>query len=570
MYENLFPPTTHEASINPPPGTEERPWAWAFRQLARRRADVNTHLSARVVETVLFDGGEPSLWIFTSRDGEVLRRNADKLRLELVSERFCGSGPPTSRSSPYEPYATAVRRGVATGSRLHALILTESESYRMLRAPDEKSSVVAMQAFVQGASRSGSRFRCRVRIEGAARRPSTSVHKRLYTEGAADGFACVHPRSPGMFSRVSGSVEHKSHMSAFNAALGHITLGLLRHIEAVSQLQVVQLVADFVTDDNSQPWLVSMPEVLTKLPSKKAAARPASAAERLTSQGSESELLRPASAAAFLRHREQAHDDPFGGGRPKPWLRLHPSLSKCPEVQQKLIARGEAAECAGDYCWVRPRPFPQLSPKGQLDTSHGNVNRAEGTRAKALPATTIGRARFIVPYKVALSHVCRFASQSILLARVEKAIPLAKSMGERELLLGSGQPGSTHPSQPEKPRPFEFYSSGLCPTCLNSPLDPSPSLTCWLDAAWVCDHCYVTYSRLDKVRHQTLPPQVKGSDELKSCVPSSSPSKRERPGFVNAVHEWLALTDAALGRLPRKTASASKRLVVSHKQLDRK
>ena len=185
-----------------------------------------------------------------------------------------------------------------------------------------------------------------------------------------------------------------------------------------------------------------------------ASSRPASGRTRT--------LTRPASAAAFIG-AGRAYD-PHGsgivttGGRPPPWLRLHTPLKCSAEVQHKALFEGHAAECAGDFCQIGAEPIREEAPDG-------------GMGGSPIAPKDRGPATFQVPYK------------SILLARVEKEIPQVGGLANRNRLLESGQPGGLHPADPQKPHPFEFYSG-----------------------VWVCHHCYVSYCRLDAIRHQVRRP----------------------------------------------------------------
>ena len=72
--------------------TQRRTWTWTIKQLCCKRPDLGLRLRLQVADTILFELGEPNLWIFTAKSGEVLRRNNDRLRSDLVKVKLSGPG----------------------------------------------------------------------------------------------------------------------------------------------------------------------------------------------------------------------------------------------------------------------------------------------------------------------------------------------------------------------------------------------------------------------------------------------------------------------------------------------
>ena len=50
-----------------------RGWAWVFEQAWRPHPDTQERLRMHVPDTVLFNEGEPFLWVFTSKEGQLKR-----------------------------------------------------------------------------------------------------------------------------------------------------------------------------------------------------------------------------------------------------------------------------------------------------------------------------------------------------------------------------------------------------------------------------------------------------------------------------------------------------------------
>ena len=91
-------------------------------------------------------------------------------------------------------------------------------------------------------------------------------------------------------------------------------------------------------------------------------------------------------------------------------------------------------------------------------------------------------------------------------------IPQVGGLANRNRLLESGQPGRLHPADPQKPHPFEFYSG-----------------------VWVCHHCYVSYCRLDAIRHQVSPRPRPSTQK-----PAIDAAQRPCPTFLTGHFPHLA------------------------------
>ncbi|KAL1508004.1 hypothetical protein AB1Y20_007602 [Prymnesium parvum] len=522
-------------------------WVWSIRQLARKRPDTGTRLSVSMAQTVLFTGGEPVLWVFTSKTGEVLRKNHDKLRVSTVRDALCGRAIEDENSillGSELDYIATVRRGPSKAASLKALVLVERDLVQLLSF-EQRRSIVALQEYVKGSGHGGTRYRCQAALERAElRRLSFQVVKLCYATSNTGRRDAPHPRGGATSNTIGPATALKSQMTSFNAVLHKVTRDVLVHLEAVTRQRVTRLVADFVKDAHGQPVLISLPEVfLEPVEKKPAPPRPASASVIPRRRGSndgttipttptawwespapEKARTRPSSAAAFSNF-ERAFDHNGGiktsGGRPQPWLRLHPPLSRGSDGKLNLASQQKSVECAGDFCQVDTNQIGDDS-EGRRRTRVQHTQQRTPSQQRGLIQK--GHAEFIVPYK------------SILLARVEKEIPNVDNVKERCRLLESGQPGSVHPADPQKPHPFEYYSG-----------------------VWVCKHCYITYCRLDKVRQQTHPRQIQPD---RSAPTRPYPLKSQKPdgrGCING--------DPSLGPLPRHSFGTN-RLAVSANDLD--
>ena len=232
---------------------DKKPWAWSMRQLARKRPDTGARLRIAVAQTVLLESGEPVLWIFTAKTGEVMRKNTDKLRADLVRDTLCGrkleeeSAKPVARELPPDAetrYVASVRRGHKGACDLKASMLTEVELARILSG-EEKNTVVGLQSYIAGVTHSGTRYRCEAVLDAAAgqRRLGLSVSKLCYLGAAVGSKGTPHPRSGNGSSDVGPAFVIKCQMTNFNGLLQQATREIVAHLEAVTRQQATRVVA---------------------------------------------------------------------------------------------------------------------------------------------------------------------------------------------------------------------------------------------------------------------------------------------------------------------------------------
>ena len=164
-----------------------------MKQLCRQRPGLGTRLRIRMAETIIFEMGEPTVWIFTSKKtGEVMRRRSEKLRLDLLRERLVGrqpldpDQPPPLRSvgssevEESDRYVVAIRRGHGEQSSLKASIGTTPELNRALG--DEKGQLAALQEYIGDSTNSGTRYRVELtRDEGSLRMWSFTTRRQIPT-----------------------------------------------------------------------------------------------------------------------------------------------------------------------------------------------------------------------------------------------------------------------------------------------------------------------------------------------------------------------------------------------------
>ena len=251
---------------------ERRAWFWAFSQLVKPKPGLGasvSRLKLRIAETVLYESnGEAVLWLFTSKDGDVLRRDRKRLKLDTIVEtvqKHARQDALEAGSRPSQTYAACVRKGNESAPEVKALLLTEAE---LLEQGKEggglTGGLMALQVPVHPRGGGGTRYRCEAAVgpDGKSMRYTTT---KLAYLGAPTDADAPHPRSSaGASLGVGRAFSIKCTMNSFNDDLAKRTAAIIYHLNEVGRTKVVKLQADFILSAaTDEPTLVSLPLVNT-------------------------------------------------------------------------------------------------------------------------------------------------------------------------------------------------------------------------------------------------------------------------------------------------------------------
>ena len=242
---------------------EQRSWAWLFEHAWQPHPDTNERLRLHVPDTVMYRDGQPVLWVFTTKEGELKRKGSDKLKTPLVrdqllqraSECASGSGIGTryiavARSGHLKSLASDVTSAVLDAGALHEMAKQVM--------PD---SLLSLQQFVPARAGTNSRFPA----QGHAR-PQDDVAplpmRQALLPGRPRRERCAAPALGGGEAAQAACSEPlhpvfalRCVMQAFNAQLERLVNRLVSHVEA-SHLRVIHIEADFVQDSADRAWLI--------------------------------------------------------------------------------------------------------------------------------------------------------------------------------------------------------------------------------------------------------------------------------------------------------------------------
>ena len=249
--------------------SDRRSWYWAWDHLHQSRPGVRGaagRLHVLVAETVLYKDNEPTAWIFTAKDGAVMRRHTKRYRTEIVVEGIVRHSLENAVvAGARNRHAAVVRRGNDGSVDIKACLLSEEDIAGMAgEGGGLTSNLLALQACVHTRANSGARYRCEARRESGGLQLRFGVEKLCYL-GAPTAADAPHPRSvAGAKLNVGPAFALKCTMNAFNVALSQATSAIVSHLEAVGKTKMVHLQADFIIDAaNELPVLVAMPLVVT-------------------------------------------------------------------------------------------------------------------------------------------------------------------------------------------------------------------------------------------------------------------------------------------------------------------
>ena len=245
-----------------------RSWFWAFDALSRPKAG-GVRLRINIPDTVLFNENEPVGWLFTSKEGEVLRRHAKRLRLDTICDTllsYAARDAMYAKSRPSQTYALATRSGSESSADVKAHLLTEAEVLTKLQNGGLAGGLLALQTAVPSRGGGGARYRCEAATAKDGIGLRFNVTKLAYLGRPMD-CDMPHPRSTeGAALEVPSAFDVKCTMQGLIAELNGLTAMIVKHLSEISRSRVVRLQADYILTtarSDEAPILVALPLVCT-------------------------------------------------------------------------------------------------------------------------------------------------------------------------------------------------------------------------------------------------------------------------------------------------------------------
>ena len=247
------------------------PEGWIFQALWKHHAE--TRAKVCVPDTVLIKDGAPYRWLFTSRQGEVVRKRA--LDLVAVRDRFSKISL-VHKNNEQRLVATLRERGTSAFDpassiprHLDSEKFTEFVSSRLSASGN---SIVAIQAFVPSRGEAGTAFHNTYEAHPTdqGKRPVTTTHRLRYWRSGGkhdEGRSAATEEKSGTSSATSGSllaggsdsvqpamapvrVRDQRLCGDFDAT----TLAVVKYVERQHRVRVVTMSCEYIVDEDHRIW----------------------------------------------------------------------------------------------------------------------------------------------------------------------------------------------------------------------------------------------------------------------------------------------------------------------------
>ena len=246
-------PAMFAADLEGPAQPEVQKWEWTFNHIYRKKTEP---LRLHVADTVLLSPTtELMCWLFTTKDGCVKRKNADKLTPSTVCDAF------ERAAAQFGAFNTQNLTTVARRSGAGASILDEAAMRDLTKDSGDLSGIVALQLYVHSKGGNATRYVCEYALDRARSFVRTTVHKRVYL--GADGLT---PHVSGARGSEKKPVAHHVNCGVrwLNDKLCQATRDLVLRLEMHSRQTVLHYNAEFILDENEVPWFVGGKDVVTQ------------------------------------------------------------------------------------------------------------------------------------------------------------------------------------------------------------------------------------------------------------------------------------------------------------------
>ena len=490
-----------------------RPSGWVFHSLWKHQATERCRVC--IPDTILVSEGAPVRWLFTSRNGEVVRKRV--IDIKSVRERFVKIGLLDPKNE--QRFAAVCRRNHAGGAQPQLLDAAELGPF-MAREMASDPSLIALQSYIHGKGGTGVLYRNEYLITNDKGKVVTSTHK--LTRWTEDG------------AEMGRSVPIVNKVMQLNKELDTTTRSIVRFIESQHRMKVLRFVAEYIVDEEHRVWFtwadnvitvsgaegndLRMLEGLQGMPRTRKGEQ--SAADAAKMEHSKRRSMRRAHLAQTKRERgrsppRDAYDDEEavgmqlaeatrhleedeGEAHPSTHSKRNQQRGFGVKVQMKHSRHDPDAHrkkwCCGNYC-----DFHVKDPSA-LGDSEGSNTHAEMLFTPAERSRLADRLGSTSALEEMLTHHAGHGGKSESFALTYKSIALAKrekrgilhqegvdvADGSQEITSGVAR---TTNAQRQKMIEQKKARGGLEGGAAN-----------FYKSVKVCAHCYVVYTTLDRAR----------------------------------------------------------------------
>jgi CheY-like chemotaxis protein/pimeloyl-ACP methyl ester carboxylesterase len=231
-----------------------RPPEWLFASMwkqGERRLDVG------IVDTVLFKNGNALRWLFTSKNGEVVKKK--HIEPNEVRDRFVRVS--TSFATNAQVQAAPESLKVCTGRNEtgQTTVHTTKTFLELMKTfpPSSTSGIVAIQPCVRSRHSVGtsSVFHNQYEVKNDKGKVVTATFKVQNSEKEQMGQSITLPSTSMAVGDAAPGVV-RSQASGVNTAMDDITRKIIRYVETNQKCRIMNASIDYVQDENGHLWVV--------------------------------------------------------------------------------------------------------------------------------------------------------------------------------------------------------------------------------------------------------------------------------------------------------------------------
>ena len=234
-----------------------RPPEWLFASMwkqGERRLDVG------VVDTVLFKNGNALRWLFTSKNGEGVKKK--NIQPDEVRERFVRVSTSFATSAQVQASPGSLKVCTARNETGQTTVHTTKTFLELMQSfpPSPSSGVVAIQPCVRSRSSvgAGSVFHNQYEVKNDKGKVVTATFKVQNTEAVdkekMNESITLPSTSLSVGESASGVV--RSQATGVNTAMDNITRKIIRYVETNQKCRILSASIDYVQDENGHLWVV--------------------------------------------------------------------------------------------------------------------------------------------------------------------------------------------------------------------------------------------------------------------------------------------------------------------------
>ncbi|GMH55632.1 hypothetical protein TrST_g11590 [Triparma strigata] len=219
---------------------------WCYQSLYSDKLDEKT--SFNIPDSILFENGLLDKWVFSNRQGQVVRKRPGNETQMSVKEKFAKIA--SASMTNYQGRACVLRHRDGSFSILDGQSFLEFAEVW----PPSDPNILAVQAYVQGRGNQGTIFRSKYSVVNSSGRVSLQHSSFLSMPPGSEEEATVKIGKENLVMTASKS-------ASTNETLNSLMRSAVSQVERVRRCKVISMTADFLIDYQDQIWLVWMDDV---------------------------------------------------------------------------------------------------------------------------------------------------------------------------------------------------------------------------------------------------------------------------------------------------------------------